>query len=459
MIGGGAGAGCHAESRPTNINATSGFTVLTSAPSVHEKTGGIMAAVRDLSAADARRLALASLGLTGRKSVRAGIPHVRATAARLGAIQIDSVNVLARAHYLPTFSRFGPYPMKALDDLAHTRRELFEYWGHAACFLPMDLYPLLRWRMDNQRETWGRLPRRQLTFVESVLSEVADRGPLAAGELSKGGRSTGPWWGWSQGKEALELLFAQGRLAIAGRRNFERLYDLPGRVIPPHVLALTPPPPREAKKALLLRAARAMGAGTARDLAQYFHVDAWWDRQSVNGRRPPSATQPLIDELVEEKRLEPVRIEGWTKPAYVDPGARIPTAVDARAIVSPFDPVLWERKWTKAIFDFAYQIEIYVPGPKRIHGYYVMPFLMGDRFAARVDLKADRKTSTLLVHAAYLEPGTRASEVAHALAQELRLLADWLALDRLSVARKGSLSAPLNRELKSTRADVSKSSV
>jgi uncharacterized protein len=392
----------------------------------------------DLSSAEARRLALASLGFDAARPARAGVPHVRATAARLSAIQIDSVNVLTRAHYVPTFSRYGPYPTSALDDLAHRRRELFEYWGHAACFLPIELYPFMRWRMENQVDAWSAIGRKKKTFMEAVYRELEARGPIAAGELSIGGKSTGPWWGWSDGKEALELLFRQGRVAVAGRRHFERVYDLPERVFPASALR-TSVPAHDAKKELFVRAARAMGVGTSKDIAQYFHVDAWWDRRWVNGRRAPCDTATLFDELVEAGRLERVRVEGWPQPAYIVPGAKIPRSVDVRAIVSPFDPVLWERKWTKAVFGFEYQIEIYVPGPKRIYGYYVLPFLMGDRFAARVDLKADRKTSTLIVHAAYVEPGFDPRAVASALARELRSMASWLSLESFAVGSKGNL--------------------
>ena len=402
----------------------------------------------DLSAAEARRLALGSLGFTARRPARAGLTHVRATAARLSAIQIDSVNVLARAHYLPAFSRYGPYPTAALDDLVHGRRELFEYWGHAACFLPIDLYPLMRWRMENQIEAWSDIGKKKRTYMEAVYRELEARGPLAAGELSIGGKSTGPWWGWSDGKEALELLFNQGRVAVAGRRHFERVYDLPERVFPAAVLRAPAVAPRDAKKELFVRAARAMGVGTAKDIAQYFHVDAWWDRRWTNGRREPSDSAALFDELVEERRLERVGVEGWPKPGYVVCGSRIPRSADVRAIVSPFDPILWERKWTKAVFGFEYQIEIYVPAPKRIYGYYVLPFLMGDRFAARVDLKADRKTSTLIVHAAYVERGFDPRAVAAALAGELRSIASWLALDRFAVGSKGSLARPLKGALR-----------
>jgi uncharacterized protein YcaQ len=340
--------------------------------------------------------------------------------------------------------------MSALDDLAHGRRELFEYWGHAACFLPTEMYPLLRWRMENQCAAWSGVGRRQRAFIDSVYAEIRDHGPLSAGELSNGGKSTGPWWGWSQGKEALELLFRQGKVAIAGRRNFERLYDLPERVLPADALRATVEP-REARKSLLVRAASAMGVGAARDIAQYFHIDAWWDRLTAKGRRLPARIDELFDELVEERRLQPVRVEGWKAAAFMAPGAKIPRTMHACAIVSPFDPILWERKWTKAVFGFDYQIEIYVPAPKRVYGYYVLPFLFGDRFAARVDLKADRKSSTLLVHAAYVEPGFTTADVAAALAAELRSMARWLSLDGIVVGKKGALAAPLAKALRSRR--------
>ena len=401
--------------------------------------------MESVTAHEARRLALHSLGLTVRRPARAGLRQVRATAARLGAIQIDSVNVLARAHYLPTFSRYGSYRAAALDELAYEKRELFEYWGHAACFLPVDAYPLFRWRMERQLRAWTGLSRSRTAFLEAVYREIADRGPIAAGEVSIAGKSTGPWWGWSPGKEAVEILLAQGRLAVAGRRRFERLYDLTERVLPRRVLDAPPIPERDAQKELFVRATRAMGVGTAKDIAQYFHVDAWWDRQSTNGRRAPSNVQELFAELVDEGRLALVQVEGWKRHAYMLPDAPIPRTVDARALVSPFDPVLWERKWTKSVFDFDYQIEIYVPAPKRVYGYYVLPFLLGDRFAARVDLKADRKASTLIVHSAHLEAGHEPRLVASAITDELRLLAEWLLLDKVRLGAKGNLLRHLRR--------------
>ena len=400
-----------------------------------------------VSADEARRLALASLGFGARKPARATAAHVRATAGRLGAIQIDSVNVLARAHYVPTFSRYGPYTAAALDELAYRRRELFEYWGHAACFLPIDLFPLLQWRMQRQVEAWSSVSTRQRDFNEAVYQEIAERGPIAAGDISIAGKSTGPWWGWSEGKRAVEFLFRQGRVAVAARRNFERQYDLTERVIPDAVRRAPVPPVEDAQKALIVRAVRAMGIGTAKQILQYFHIDCWWDRLTVNGRRKPAKAGVLFDELVEEGRLVPARVDGWAPLGYIAPDARIPRSVDARAIVSPFDPVLWERQWTRAVFAFDYQIEIYVPAPKRVYGYYVLPFLMGDRFAARVDLKADRAESMLLVRAAYVEDHARPAAVASALAEELRSMAGWLSLQRFVVARKGNLAAALRREL------------
>jgi len=404
-----------------------------------------------LSASEARRLALSSLGFGVRKPARTSAAHVRATAERLGAIQIDSVNVLARAHYVPTFSRYGPYASATLDDLAYRKRELFEYWGHAACFLPMDLFPILQWRMQRQVEAWSAVSKRQRDYNDAVYREIAERGPIAAGDISIAGKSTGPWWGWSEGKRAVEFLFRQGRVAVATRRNFERLYDLTERVIPDAVRAVPVPAIADAQKQLIVRAVRAMGVGTARQILQYFHIDCWWDRLTVNGRRKPAQAGLLFDELVEDGRLVPARVEGWPQLAYIAADARIARSIDARAIVSPFDPVLWERQWTSAVFGFDYQIEIYVPAPRRIYGYYVLPFLMGDRFAARVDLKADRAESTLLVRAAYAESHVNTAAVAAALADELRLVQAWLSLDRFAVAAKGNLAAALKRELRAAR--------
>lgn len=399
----------------------------------------------ELSAAEARRVALAAQGF-GTQRRGGSAAKLAKLANRLNAFQIDSVNVLVRAHYMPAYSRLGPYPMTALDHLAYAKRELFEFWGHAACLLPMSLYPVFRWRMDAAQTSrwWGGTTPVVRRYVERVYEEVAEKGPISAGALPNAGKSSGNWWGWSDGKRAIEMLFRMGRVAVAGRRNFERLYDIPERVIPKEILGAPVPSPDEAKKQLLVLAATALGVGTARDIAGYFHIENWWDRNVEAGRRP-SELPRLVRELVEEERLVPASVAGWKETAYVVPQTAIPKHVETRALVSPFDPLMWERKPTQRLFGFDYKIEIYVPAPKRVYGYYVLPFLLGDRFVARVDLKADRKTKTLLVPGAFTEPGEDARQVASALVDELQLMASWLQLDRVEVGTKGDLSARLQK--------------
>ena len=350
---------------------------------------------------------------------------------------------------MPAYSRLGPYPMAALDRLAYDKRELFEFWGHAACLLPMSLYPTFRWRMDAAAASrwWGGVSPMVRSYVERVYQEVAEKGPIGAGALPNAGKSTGNWWGWSDGKRAIEMLFRMGRVAVAGRRNFERLYDVPERVIPREMLDAPVPAPDDAKKQLLVIAATALGVGTARDIAGYFHIETWWDRSGEGGRRR-SELPRLVRELVDEDRLVPASVEGWKEAAYVVPKTVIPKDVEARALVSPFDPLMWERKPTQRLFGFDYKIEIYVPAPKRIYGYYVLPFLLGDRFAARVDLKADRKTRTLLVPGVFVEPGHNPKHVASELADELRLMASWLELDGVEVGSHGDLTGPLKKALR-----------
>jgi hypothetical protein len=332
--------------------------------------------------------------------------------------------------------------------MAYKKRELFEYWGHAACLLPISLYPLFRWRMEAQASArwWGGAKPAVKRYVESVYEQVATNGPISAGELSNSGKSTGNWWGWSDGKRAIEVLFRLGRVAVSGRRNFERLYDLPERVIPKALLEAPPPPSDEAKKQLIVIAAKASGIGTAKDIAGYFHIETWWDRGQVNGRRR-SELPRLMSELVEEGRLDVVGVDGWKEKAYVVPKTRVPGPVHARALVSPFDPLMWQRTPTQRLFGFDYKIEIYVPEPKRVYGYYVLPFLLGDRFVARVDLKADRKNKVLLVPGAFSESGVDKKQVAAELTDELRTMASWLELDRIEVGERGDLARPLRREL------------
>ena len=408
-----------------------------------------------LSLPEARRLAVASQGF-GPRPAQPGLGHLRKLTARIHAFQIDSVNVLARAHYVPPFARLGPYPTKALDTLAYGKRELFEYWGHAACLLPVALYPLLRYRMhgDAARE-YMRSKRGE--YMARVYAEVAERGPLSAAELSDPGKRGGGWWGWwgsHNGKAILEHLYDAGLVAIAARRGFERLYDLAERVIPPAALRAPAPPREAAMKQLICLGAAACGVGTAGDLVGYFKTDDWRDRLPEQplwevprrSGRAKSIAKRLVAELVEERRLLPVRVEGWSEPAYLHPGARVPSEVDARALVSPFDSLVWDRARIERLFGMRYSIELYTPQPKRVYGYYVFPFLLGDTLVARCDLKADRQRGVLMVPGAFLEPGQPAGRVAAHLAAELRQLQAWLGLHRIEVGRRGDLAAKLRRE-------------
>ncbi len=274
--------------------------------------------------------------------------------------------------------------------------------------------------------TLAQLGRRRRAYVQAILAEVAERGPLTASELSSGGRGRGSWWGWSEGKTALEWLFWSGQVTTAARRRFERVYDLTERVLPPTILAAPTPSEEDAHRALVGIAARALGVATARDLRDYFRLDA-------------TDTRPRLAELVEAGELMPVRVEGWKDPAYLHPAARIPRAVDARALLSPFDSLVWERQRTERLFAFHYRIALYTPAHLRSHGYYVLPFLLGDRLVARVDLKADRAARVLRVPSAHAEAGANRRRVAAALVPELRAMAAWLGLDRVETFARGGL--------------------
>ncbi len=407
-----------------------------------------------LSVAEARRLAVASQ-MFGARPARPGAAQLRELAARVHAFQIDSVNVLARAHYVAPFARLGPYPVAALDELAYKTRELFEYWGHAACLMPVSLYPLLRYRMDKHGE-WTRqyMRSRRGAYMAKAYADVAERGPLAAAELSNPGKRSGNWWGWSSGKRALEHLYDAGLLAIAGRRGFERLYDLAERVIPAAARDVPAPPPEQAMKELIVLAAAAQGVGTADDLATYFYVGGWRDRRGpepwwagatrARRKRAEPLVGRLVAQLVEEGRLLPVRVEAWKAPAYLHREARVPTSVAARAFVTPFDSLVWHRPRLARLYGMKYSIEIYTPAAKRVYGYYVCPFLLGETIVARADLKADRSRGVLVVHSAHLEAGQQARRVLPELADELRELRAWLGLERIEVARRGELRRLLN---------------
>ena len=376
-----------------------------------------------LSADEARRLALASQGFAEpRDPGSAPGWGIRRMFGHVGLVQIDSVNVLERAHYLPAFSRLGRYPKAALDDAAYRApRRLFEYWGHEASLLPVGIHPLLRWRMERaSTDAWGgmqRIQEERPELIEDVLAQVRDEGPIAASQLAEERpRRAGPWWDWSDSKRAIEWLFWSGQVTSARRRNFERLYDLPERVLPPKVLAAATPSIEEAQRRLVLVAARALGVAAERDLRDYFRFDL----ADIRAR---------VGELVEAGELIAVEVEGWGRErGLLWKGARIPRGVDARALLGPFDSLLWERSRVERIFGVRFRLEIYVPRAKRVHGYYVLPFLLGDRLVARVDLKADRAAGVLLAHAVHLEEGAP-PQTAEALHEELALLAGWLGLE------------------------------
>ncbi|RWQ27459.1 winged helix-turn-helix domain-containing protein [Mesorhizobium sp.] len=389
-----------------------------------------------ISLAMARRIALAAQGFADPRPN--GTPdrrHLARVLARTGLLQIDSVSAVVRAHYMPLYSRLGPYPLALLDNAAVTRkRKVFEYWAHEASFLPVETYPLMRWRMEraergeemyNGLAKWGR---ERAAYIEDIYREVVERGPIAASAL-EGQKGSGGWWGWSDAKHAFEWLFWAGRITTASRRGFERLYDLPERVLPPAVLALPVPSPDDAHRELLRISARAHGVATAGDLRDYFRLS-------------PADIKGRIEELVDAGDLLPVRVEGWDKTAYLHRDARFPRKIEARALLAPFDPVVFERARTERLFNFRYRIEIYTPAEKRQYGYYVLPFLLGEKIVARIDVKADRPAGVLRVHATYAEPGAPPQTAAE-LFEELKLMQGWLGLERIEVTPAGDLGSAL----------------
>ena len=395
-----------------------------------------------LSNAEARRIALAAQCFDVSTSLRSP-RDVASMVRKLGVVQIDSVNVLVRSHYLPLFSRLGPYAHDLLDRAAYDGhdRHLFEYWGHEASLLPVEMYPLFRWRMDRARRgegTWGRLKRyatEHKDLVAAAVSQIRERGPLGASELEAAGQSKGGWWGWSQGKEILEWLFWTGEVTTATRRNFERLYDLTERALPAQIIAAPTPTKEEAQRSLMTTAARALGVATLRDLRDYF-------------RLPTQDAALRLHELVESGVLLPVSVEGWKQQAYLYEAARLPRKVAASALLSPFDSLIWERQRTERMFDFVYRLEIYTPAHKRQHGYYVLPFLLDDKLVARMDLKSDRARSRLQVRGGSVEESINARAVVEPLAAELRSLAQWLGLESVEItSRRGDLLKRLKAEL------------
>jgi uncharacterized protein len=398
-----------------------------------------------LPAGLARRIALAAQGFADpRPSVPVGSRQLRRMTERLAVVQIDSVNVLSRSHYLPAFSRLGAYPRAVLDDLTARRHAVFEYWAHEASFLPVRLQPFLRWRMAAaEQHAWGnmvRLQRERPEFVAEVLDRVRDDGPLKASDLDEPKPDRpGAMWNWHAGKVALEWLFFTGAITATHRTTaFEKVYDLTERVLPPEIVRAPTPEPEDAVRELVRTAARALGVATERDLRDYF-------------RLRPEAARTAVAELADAGELLPVEIPGWGAPAWLDPAARRPRRVHARALLSPFDSLVWERPRVERIFGFRYRLEIYTPAAKRVHGYYVLPFLLGDQLVARVDLKADRQAGVLRVQAVHGEEGVERPLVVAALADELRLMADWLELPDVAVADRGDLAGELRRVVAASR--------
>jgi uncharacterized protein len=403
----------------------------------------------ELSAAEARGVALAAQGFARRRpNGRIDARRLRRAIDDVGLLQLDSVNVVCRSHYLPLFSRLGPYPRATLDRLAShadtatgpaTRagrdRSLFEYWGHEASLLPVELQPLLRWRMA-RADKLAEKPARLLAaakpeVLESVLHTLRERGPIRAAEIATPvRRPANPWYNWSETKIAFDYLFFAGRVCAAHRGRFERHYDLPERVLPESVLDAPTPPEDEAQRQLLLIAAARLGVATEPDLGDYF-------------RLPRKESKARVAELAEAGALIPTRVEGWSVPAYA-PAGRLPTpAREVRALLTPFDSLVWSRPRTERLFGFRHRIELYTPAAKRLHGYYVLPFLLGDSLVARIDVRSDRGAGVLRVLGAFIEPGADPGTVARELADELRLLAGWLELEHVSVASNGDLAGKL----------------
>ncbi|MFT2815688.1 winged helix-turn-helix domain-containing protein [Leifsonia sp. A12D58] len=403
-----------------------------------------------ISPALARRIALAAQGFGRPTAQTQGIRALDQLVTRLELLQIDSVNVFERSHYMPAFSRLGSYDKATLDRLTYgaagkrQSARYTEYWAHEASFVPIDTWPLLRWRMQHYRDrssadhdSWAQANKPMLDWL---LAELAAKGPLRAGEIEHdANKRSGPWWGWSDVKTGLEVLFRWGDVVSAGRQRFERVYALPEQVFDSALLD------REvshddAHRELVRRSARAHGIGTVTDFADYFRLKT-------------APARAAIADLEESGELIPVAVPGWGRngqpgEAWLHAEARLPRRIDVAAVLSPFDPVVWERARAKRLFDFHYRIEIYTPAPKRVFGYYVLPVLIGDTIVGRVDLKNDRQAGVLRVQAAWAEPDAPA-ETAERLAGVLRQTAAWQGLDDIEVVQRGTLADGLAAELRS----------
>ena len=390
-----------------------------------------------LRTAEARRIALHAQGFNDpRPSGRVDRRHFRRVLGRVGLVQIDSVNVLTRSHELPFLARLGPYDRAALAAWLWGSGEVFEYWGHEASLLPVDHHPLFRWRMAEEH-AWGgmvKVGRRRPELVEQVLDAVHERGPVTLAQLEhlgdaikRGKAGPGAMWNWSDAKKAVELLFWKGEVsALRNPVTFTRHYVAPGAVVPERVLDAPTPGSDDAMKALLLQAARSHGVATAKDLADYHRLPI------VTARR-------LVAELADDGALRRVEVEGWRHPAFLHPSAQLPRWVRASALLSPFDSLVWERDRTERLFGFRYRIEIYVPAAKRVHGYYVLPFLHDGALVARLDLKADRQGGALRVRAAHADPTFDREHHLPPLVARLWELAGFLGLEQVAAEPRGDL--------------------
>lgn len=387
-----------------------------------------------VSPAAARRIALSAQGFGMPRAASVGTRQLNLLLGRVGVLQIDSVNVLERSHYLPVFARLGPYDKALLDRLTlRPKAPYLEYWAHVATFVPAADWPLWKWRMRALREKYTRKPdawpiaHREL--LAWVRAELATKGPMPASAIEHDANERrGPWWGWSDVKHALEYLFMFGEVVTAGRRNFERVYALPEHVLPREALD-SEVPRDDAVRELVRRAARSHGIGTVRDLADYYRLSI------------ADATRALRD-LADSGDVRRVSVDGWTAPAFLHRDVRVPRRIEAAALLSPFDPVVWERDRALRLFDFHYRIEIYTPAEKRVYGYYTLPVLVDDRLVGRIDLKNDRQTGVLRVQSAWRE-GHAPPGVEERVVPVLRELAAWQGLEAIAVADRGDLARPL----------------
>jgi uncharacterized protein len=393
----------------------------------------------ELTKQEARRIALHAQGFQNQnRDAKKNWSAIASTIKDLHLLQIDSVNVLVRSHYLPLFSRLGQYDRGVLDKrtLEATHRHVFECWAHEASLVPMDMHYLMRWRMNRARagngtyQSMNQFAKDQKAFLKKTVEHIRKNGPMGASSIPGSGKSEGGWWGWSKGKMTMETLFDQGLVTTHRRDKFERIYDVPERVIPSEILNADTPSEAETFRKLISLSAQALGIATEFDLRDYF-------------RLPIAETKIAISECVENGDLITVKVDGWTKPTFIHKSTKLPRKAGGIALLSPFDPLCWERDRTERLFNFHYRIEIYTPQSKRKFGYYVLPFLNGEDLSGRVCLKADRETGTLRANAIHHEELSDPEETASAMAGELVKMAEWLGLPHIEIKKNGNLSTAL----------------